>query len=86
MSELLFDDIFMVETLDPDGKKYDKGMGTSYFFCIISFHAFKDQTAVWFWTWKLPQQESLIIRKYGSILFIVSIAEVLARTLLLLFS
>lgn len=46
MSELLFDDIFMVETLDPDGKKYDKGMGTSYFFCIISFHAFKDQTAV----------------------------------------
>ncbi|QCE16485.1 DNA-directed RNA polymerases II, IV and V subunit 8B-like [Vigna unguiculata] len=24
MNELLFDDIFMVETLDPDGKKYDK--------------------------------------------------------------
>lgn len=26
MSEFLYDDIFKIEDLDPDGKKYDKGM------------------------------------------------------------
>lgn len=35
MSELLFDDIFKVEDIDPDGKKYDKGMYTSCFFYIF---------------------------------------------------
>jgi len=53
MNELLFDDIFMVETLDPDGKKYDKGMDTFYFFVSFHFHVFKDEIAVWFWTWKV---------------------------------
>jgi len=46
MNELLFDDIFMVETLDPDGKKYDKGMDTFYFFVSFHFHVFKDEIAV----------------------------------------
>jgi len=37
MGELLFDDIFMVENLDPDGKKYDKGKHTSHFFVSFLF-------------------------------------------------
>lgn len=35
MSELFFDDIFKVEDIDPDGRKYDKGMCTSHFSFIF---------------------------------------------------
>jgi len=44
MGELLFDDIFIVENVDPDGKKYDKGMHT--FFVSFHFNFCKDQTVL----------------------------------------
>jgi len=67
MSELLFDDIFKVDDIDPDGKKYDKGM-CSYFSSFWVFSPLFSILDQCFPFMKLPQNviaQSSVKTEYG---------------------